>query len=95
MDTGNRDILMNLRYRNCLSVEIQLATKSNKSHFTEKSNAFNHFIYELKRSKFGPVAEASSIWTNKDSRSADYAKHLKTCNKFFKGKIYFPEECQH
>lgn len=74
--TGNRDILINLMYRNSLIIEMQLAKKSGKSDFIERSNAFNHYIYELKRSKFGPLSELCNIWMEKDYRGTFFKKEL-------------------
>ena len=51
---GTKDILVNLVYRNVLLVEMQIAVNSSKSNFLDCSDKFNHYIYELQRSKFGP-----------------------------------------
>ena len=76
LDTGNRDILINLLYRKTLLVEMQLGVKSNKTHFIQNSNAFSHFIYELKRQKFGAITEMCNIWVGKDPRSKIYLRLL-------------------
>lgn len=50
---------------------MQLAIKQEKSKFIESSNKFNHYLYELKRAKFGPLMEMCSIWMNQ-SLSANF-----------------------
>ena len=72
LNSGNKDILMNLLYKGEMIVEIQLAIKSDKSKFIECSYNFNHYLYELKRAQFGPIMEMCSIWVNKDLKSKFY-----------------------
>ena len=77
LETGNRDLLINLMYRDTSLVEMQLCLNMKKNDKKIGfSNAFSHYIYELKRSKFGPVTEMCSIWTSKDPRSVFYVKTL-------------------
>jgi hypothetical protein len=57
---------MNILYRNKIIVEMQLAIKQEKSKFIESSNKFNHYLYELKRAKFGPIMEMCSIWMSQN-----------------------------
>jgi hypothetical protein len=54
MKRGTHDILINIRYRDVLC-EIQLGLTYTKNKFIEYSNRFNHYLYELKRSSFGPI----------------------------------------
>lgn len=51
---GTNDILINIMYRGVLC-EVQLAVANSNNNFLEYSNAFNHYLYELKRSVFGPL----------------------------------------
>ncbi len=51
---------------------MQLAIKQQKSRFIECSNKFNHYLYEMKRAKFGSVMEMCSIWMSQDSRADHY-----------------------
>ena len=51
---------------------MQLGIKASKTKFLECSNHFNHYIYELKRSQFGPISELSNIWINGDDRGKFY-----------------------
>ena len=69
---GTNDILINVRYRNVLC-EIQLAVASSHNTFLEYSNNFNHYLYELKRSVFGPLTELCGIWKNLDTRFNIYS----------------------
>ena len=52
---GNKDLLINVKFKNKMVAEIQLAIKSDKSDFLKKSDKFSHFIYEMKRSTFGVI----------------------------------------
>jgi len=70
---GTNDILINVLYKNKYLCEIQLAVKSAQSKFISCSNAWNHYIYELGRTIFGPITELSSVWISLDPRSAEYA----------------------
>ena len=81
LNTGNRDIFVNLMYRGKLMVEAQLNLVSKEDKFIERSDKFNHYIYELKRPIFGPVVEMSCIWRNKDSRAKFYENYLLENNK--------------
>ena len=65
MKKGTHDILINIRYRDVLC-EVQLGVTSTKNQFIEHSNQFNHYLYELKRSPFGPLTELCSIWKSLD-----------------------------
>lgn len=66
---GTKDILLNIMLHEQVLCEIQLAIKSNVSPFILYSDKFNHYVYELKRSIFGPVTEMCSIWKSIDPRS--------------------------
>ena len=77
---GTKDILVNLVYRNVLLVEMQIAVNSSKSNFLDCSDKFNHYIYELQRSKFGPLTELCNIWMQCDMRADFYQKSAKQLN---------------
>ena len=57
-------------------IEMQLAIKASQTKFLDCSNHFNHYIYELKRSQFGPISELSSIWVNGDERGKFYLEKV-------------------
>lgn len=60
LETSNRDFLVNVKIKgSSLLGEIQLAV-SDKSLDDRQGylDHFNHFLYELSRAKYGPVAEA-------------------------------------
>ena len=86
LNKGNKDILMNLLYKNEMVVEMQLAIKSDKSKFIECSYNFNHYLYELKRAQFGPIMEMCNIWVNKDLKSKFYLEKLEKINRRVKPK---------
>ena len=43
-----------------------------KSKFIQCSNSFSHYIYEMKRSIFGPVSELCNVWNNFEARASEY-----------------------
>lgn len=65
---------MNLMFKKEIVIEIQLAVNTNKSNFVDCSDKFNHFIYELERSEFGPISEMCNLWTNFDERASFFIK---------------------
>ena len=70
---GTNDILINIEFNNAVICEIQLEVISkSKSKFARCSNAFSHYIYEMKRSIFGPITELCNIWRNCEPRAASY-----------------------
>lgn len=71
---GTNDILMNIKFKNVFLCEVQLAINSDHSNFIKCSNKYNHFIYEVKRSIFGPISEFCSIWKSLDGRCKIYEK---------------------
>ena len=64
------DILINVKFNNILLCEIQLQViNKSASKFAKCSNLFCHYIYEMKRSIFGPISELCSIRNNFEARS--------------------------
>lgn len=73
LNKGTNDILINVKFNNMIICEIQLEViNKSKSKFIQCSNAFSHYIYEMKRSIFGPISELCNIWNNFESRSSQY-----------------------
>ncbi len=95
LNKGNKDILLNLFYKEELVVEMQLAIKSDKSKFIECSYNFNHYLYELKRAQFGPIMEMCNIWINKDLKSKFYQEKIEKLNKRVKVKSIEEKEIYH
>ena len=62
-------------------IEMQLAIKTGKSQFLDCSSHFNHYIYEMKRSQFGPLSELSNIWVNLDYRGNYYIEKMEELNQ--------------
>lgn len=44
---STNDILVNVKFNNLITAEVQLAVKTNASHFITCSNNFCHYLYEL------------------------------------------------
>ena len=61
-------------YRSKLIVEMQLGINSDKSNFILCSDYFNHMIYELQRSLFGPLTELCNMWIYYDTRGEFFQK---------------------
>lgn len=61
-------------------VEMQLGIVTARSKFIDFSNKFNHTLYELKRSQFGPIIELCNIWINDDVKSDFYIEKMKLLN---------------
>jgi hypothetical protein len=74
LKSGTNDLLVNVRYNNAFTAELQLKVKTKVAHsrFSGCSYNFSHFIYEIQRSKFGPISEMCSIWNNLDPRTITY-----------------------
>jgi hypothetical protein len=63
--TGNRDFLINFMFGECkLVCEVQVGLKDNSDNKGSYLDHFNHFLYELRRSKFGPLCESALIIAN-------------------------------
>ena len=84
---------MNIMYRDTVLIEMQLAIKSNKSKFIDCSTHFNHYIYELRRAKFGPITEMCTIWAAKDPRADLFISLLQEENHRIPKKE--KNKCQH
>jgi hypothetical protein len=63
VDTSNKDFLVNVRLNGTpLLCEVQLAiTDKSGDEKQEYLNHFSHFMYELSRASYGPIAEAVII----------------------------------
>lgn len=70
--SGTNDILMNVLFNKKVMCEIQLTIQNKSSAFTNCSSTFNHYLYELERSIFGPLTEICSIWKSLDRRADIY-----------------------
>jgi hypothetical protein len=75
LGNGTRDILINAQIGKGLVCEIQLAVISNMDKKQEQLDQFNHFLYELKRAKLGPISENAAIWSTLEQR-ANYFESL-------------------
>lgn len=72
------DLLINCKLnKSPLLCEIQLLiTNEYITEKDDKNDHFNHFLYELERSRFGPFSEACMIISANDPRM-EYAGELK------------------
>jgi hypothetical protein len=73
LSKNTNDILINARFNDSITCEIQLAVKSKQSKFIQYSNKFGHYLYELQRSLMYPITEMCSIWISLDPRADIYS----------------------
>ena len=90
LDTGNRDFLINFSFTGCnLICELQVGLKDGKSDPKESMrDHFNHFIYELCRSRFGPIPECTLIIHNQTEIGTSPRPHTPP-NKFKTNRLAF------
>lgn len=74
LELGTRDILVNVNYMGKLLCEIQLAVTDEIDTKQQAFDAFNHYLYEIKRSNLGAIMESACIWAHFDQRSRIYKK---------------------
>ena len=74
---GTRDIMINAQVNKGLVCEIQLAVTSQSDKKQELLDSYNHFLYELKRSKLGPLTENVSIWSTLEQRFSHFESLLR------------------
>jgi hypothetical protein len=80
LDTPLNDILINCKINDSpLICEIQLTTNTEDNFAAHTNDHFNHFLYELERSKYGPICEACLIINDSDPKMS-YAPFLKKIN---------------
>lgn len=63
---------MNIMYYNSIVIEVQLGINEKQSEFSICASKFQHYIYELQRSSFGPISEMCNIWWTLDERGRFY-----------------------
>jgi hypothetical protein len=65
LGTGNRDFLINFTFKECkLICEVQVGIKDQGEDKSTFQDHFNHFLYELRRAKFGCLSESAIIIAN-------------------------------
>lgn len=65
LDSGNRDFLINFTFDKCrLLCEVQVGLKDSADEKGSFVHHFSHFLYELRRSKYGPLSESTLIINN-------------------------------
>jgi hypothetical protein len=81
LNQGTRDIMINAQINKGLPCEIQLSVTSNTDKKQELLDHYNHFLYELKRSKLGPITENVSIWSTLEQRFSHFEQLMKDKSK--------------
>ena len=56
LEQGTKDVLINIRFYEKITAEIQLAIRSESKKYTEDSTEINHTLYERERAIFGPIS---------------------------------------
>jgi hypothetical protein len=63
--TGNQDFLVNVKMKDCgVICEVQVGFKTKENEKAKFLDHFNHFLYELARSEYGPLAESTMVASN-------------------------------
>jgi hypothetical protein len=79
LNTGNQDFLVNLKMKDCgVLCEVQVGFKTQADEKMVFLDHFNHFLYELARSEYGPLAESTLIASNLTLFNGFYDKSMKT-----------------
>lgn len=81
LNQGTRDIMINALINKGIPCEIQLSVTSNTDKKQELLDHYNHFLYELKRSKLGPITENVSIWSTLEQRFSHFEQLMKDKSK--------------
>lgn len=77
LDQKDNDILINLFFMGRIQCEMQLSINEVEESDTRKSkyySAYNHLLYELKRSLFGPIGEFACILGEHDPVVSQYVR---------------------
>ena len=69
LNLGTRDILVNILFMNTFLCEIQLAVEEYVDSKQVTYDSFSHYLYELHRSRLGPIMESACTWAQFDQRS--------------------------
>lgn len=78
LSTGNRDFLINFTFGSCpLICELQIGLKDSADEKSAYQDHYNHFLYELARSKFGPLSECALIVAYQNDVGAYFKKKTK------------------
>jgi hypothetical protein len=82
MNTGNQDFLVNVKMKDCgVLCEVQVGFKTKEDEKAKFLDHFNHFLYELARSEYGPLAESTMIASNLTLYHEFYEKNMKILRK--------------
>ena len=93
LSTPNHDFLINFTFKGCqliCELQVGLDLKEKVEHKSEERKGFSHFLYELSRSKFGPLVEAALIVNNVSEMGRYFRKKTKPCRRL--GEIKFNAE---
>lgn len=93
LSTPNHDFLINFTFKGCqliCELQVGLDLKEKVEHKSEERKGFSHFLYELSRSKFGPLVEAALIVNNVSEMGRYFRKKTKPCRRL--GEIKFDAE---
>jgi hypothetical protein len=92
LNLGTRDILINILFMNLFLCEIQLAVEEYVDSKQVSYDSFSHFLYELHRSRLGPIMESACTWAQFDQRSKIF-RHL-TVDKSQELTRFVPHYCE-
>ena len=81
LDSGTKDVLINVMFNDICPCEIQLSVISSSDEKQSYFDKFNHFLYEIKRAYLGPIMEMCEIWTHNEAKSKTFKKAIEQSNK--------------
>ena len=65
---GTKDIMVNILFMGEFLCEIQLAIEDYQDAKQKVYDSFSHYLYELHRSRLGPIMESACTWAQFDQR---------------------------
>ena len=81
LESGTRDVLINIMFNEICPCEIQLAVASNQDQKQSYFDKFNHFLYEIRRAYLGPIMEMCEIWAHHETKAKTFKKAIENQTK--------------
>jgi hypothetical protein len=90
--SGNRDFLINFTFEGCkLLCEVQVGLRDNSDEKGSYQDHFNHCLYELSRSKFGPLSETTLIIANQVDIGSFFRQEIMPVKREYDRLVFHPQ----
>jgi hypothetical protein len=90
--SGNRDFLINFTFGDCkLLCEVQVGLRDNSDEKGSSQDHFNHFLYELSRSNFGPLSETTLIIANQVDIGSFFRQEIMPIKREYDRLVFHPQ----